>query len=89
MIDSNERLTYLDTRHTKEATKRIIKSIISAYIDIKKKNNKELLDQEFYQARFRGMRNSLFLKYTGIEFEDVTFVNNYNDRKLPRITDHY
>ncbi|BDH16410.1 MAG: hypothetical protein [Bacteriophage sp.] len=84
MIDNNERLTYLDTRHTNQALKRIITSTISNYLDIKRKNNNTFMSKELLESRYRAIRNALFLKYAGIEFEMTPFVMNYNDRKLPR-----
>jgi hypothetical protein len=42
------------------------------------------MSKELLESRYRAIKNALFLKYAGIEFEMTPFVMNYNDRKLPR-----
>jgi hypothetical protein len=80
MIDRNERMTYLDSRQTNELTKRLINSTLDNYK--RAKLNNENIDAEVLTtARANALKNALFLKFTGIEFEAV-FQSIYIDRKV-------
>lgn len=79
MIDKNERLTYLDTRHTNETVKRVIDSTIQSYILVK--GDRITFNTSFYSEKVEAIKNSLFLKYTGIEFESI-FQAIYKDKKF-------
>lgn len=79
MMDRNERLTYLNTRSTNESAKRVISQVLADYINIRA--GKAEINQSFYQERITAIKNALFLKYTGIEFESV-FQSIYLDKKF-------
>ena len=80
MIDRNERMTYLDARQTNELTKRLINTTLDNYKRAKL-NNENIDGQVLTMARANSLKNALFLKYTGIEFEAV-FQSIYKDRKV-------
>jgi len=79
MIDKNERLSYLDTRHTNETVKRVIANVLKSYVLVK--GERISVNTAFYKEKEEAIRNSLFLKYTGIEFESI-FQSMYKDKKF-------
>lgn len=78
-MDRNERLSYLESRHGNETASRIISQVMSDYIAIRMEVT--ALDQSFIKERVEAVKNSLFLKYTGIEFEGI-FQAMYTNRKM-------
>lgn len=78
-MDKNERLSYLDTRSVNEATKRTIDIILKQYSDLKQSQLTPLTGT-LYEERVKAIKNSLFLKYAGIEFESI-FQKMYIDTK--------
>ena len=69
MIDSNERLTLLQSRHTDNLSKRVIETVLDSYITIK--GNSVVVSPTFFEEKVRAVKNSLFIKYSGIEFEGL------------------
>lgn len=80
MIDSNERLTYLNSRNTNKLVTRMINSTLNAYIE-NKIENKLTLNPNLLEERKRAIRNALFLKFCNIEFEGI-FQLYSKDRKV-------
>ena len=70
MIDSNERVTILDSRNTNELAKRVIDTVLSKYV-VMKENNNPAINEDLLKERARAMRNKLFIKYACMEFESV------------------
>ena len=80
MIDSNERVTILDSRNTNELAKRVIDTVLSKYV-VMKENNNPAINEDLLKERARAMLNKLFIKYACMEFESI-FQTYFIDRKI-------
>lgn len=80
MIDSNERLTYLNSRNTNKLVERMINSTLSAYIQ-NKTDTKVSLNTNILKQRQESIKNALFIKFCNIEYEGL-FQRQSIDRKM-------
>ena len=81
MIDSNERVTILDSRNTNNLAQRVVATVLDKYVVMKENNEAPVLNEALLKERARAMRNKLFIKYACLEFE-TTFQTYFKDRKV-------
>ena len=81
-MDKIERLAFLETRHMNETAKRIIKSTLAEILRIKEEKRG---DSAFLQDRMKSVKNTLFLKFIGVDYEGI-FQPIYIDRKIKAIS---
>lgn len=75
-MDNLQKVAFNDNFHTNETSKRIITSVLDKYV-----NELRVQPTSYTPARIEAIRNSLFLKYTCIEFESI-FQSIYKDKKI-------
>lgn len=76
-FDKNARVLYLDGRQLNNTAKRIIKSTI-AEIEYQKQKSKV---DAFELDKANSIRNALFLKFVGIDYEGI-FQPYFKNRKV-------
>ena len=81
MIDSNERLAYLNSRNTDKLIERMIDSTLNAFLENKGTNQYNILSPSLLADRQRSLKNALFIKFCNIEFEGI-FQSYSVDRKM-------
>jgi hypothetical protein len=82
-LDSNERLIYLDSNNLNDTAKRLIEATANAIKTIKAGNSVNSAD-DIFAERARAIRNQLFIKYTGMEYESL-FQSIFIDRKYSKL----
>lgn len=80
-MDKVERVAYLDVRNSNETAKRAISAVLKAYVDLRIVQQMDAASSSFYEDTVQAVKNALFLKYTGIEFEAI-FQSIFIDKKI-------
>lgn len=78
-MESSERLSFLENRHLDETTKRIIDTTLNKYIELQETDKNGV-----QKDRVEALKNALFIKFIGVEFE-LLFQNQSLDDKFERI----
>ena len=76
--DKNAKVLFLDSRQLNNTAKRIIKSTL---IEIERQRVKALGSEAFELRKAEAIRNALFLKFIGADYEGV-FQPYFKNRKV-------